>query len=128
MVLLNDLYTISNSELHEGNAVFNIRLNSGHFIYQAHFPGQPITPGVCIIQIAKELLEVYLKRDLQISQIRNVKFLSVLSPMNNKDVSYSLTKVCGDEETVTSLIFVTVGESQYAKISLACKQDARPGQ
>lgn len=120
MILLNDFYTILSSEQHEGRAVFNVRLNPRHFIYEAHFPGEPITPGVCIIQIAKELLEVHLKRSLQVSQIKNVKFLSVLSPTRIIDVTFSLTKVCIEEEMVKSLIGVTGGNVQYAKISLVC--------
>ena len=33
-----------------------IRLNPDHEIYRAHFPGNPITPGVCIVQIISEVL------------------------------------------------------------------------
>lgn len=123
MVFLNELYTISNSNLNNGNAVFNIKLNPGHFIYKAHFPDEPITPGVCIIQIALELLELYLKRSLQISQVKNVKFLSVMSPKYVADITYTFTKVSlsDDEQFVQSLVFVSGEDSQYAKISLVCK-------
>lgn len=121
MVLLNDLYTILNYVYDEGSVSFNVKLNPEHFIYQAHFPEEPITPGVCIIQIAKELMEVYLKRNLQVSQVKNVKFLSVLSPARISEITYSLTKVCDNQEMVKSLIFVTGGDSQYAKLSLVCK-------
>ena len=27
------------------NTSFRLRLNPEHFIYQAHFPGEPVTPG-----------------------------------------------------------------------------------
>ena len=123
MVFLNELYTISNSNQNNGNAVFNIKLNPGHFIYKAHFPNEPITPGVCIIQIALELLELYLKRSLQISQVKNVKFLSVMSPKVVTDITYTFTKVCycDDKQFVQSLVFVSGEDKQYAKISLVCK-------
>ena len=57
MKLLNDLYSIISRTDGEGRCDFTIELNPQHFIYKAHFPGEPITPGVCIMQIAKELLE-----------------------------------------------------------------------
>ena len=36
---------------------YTIKLIPSCVIYQAHFPGEPITPGVCIVQMAKELIE-----------------------------------------------------------------------
>ena len=66
MILKNSLYTIEGQQSQEGTVSYDIRLHSDHFIYQAHFPGEPITPGVCVVQIAKELLEEHLQRPLAI--------------------------------------------------------------
>ena len=33
-----------------------LRLNAAHPIYQLHFPNHPITPGVCLVQMALELM------------------------------------------------------------------------
>ena len=49
------------------NTSFRLRLNPEHFIYQAHFPGEPVTPGVCILQIGKELLAELLQESLEIT-------------------------------------------------------------
>ena len=57
MKLRDSLYTIVSEFKGDGRHDFNIKLDPEHFIYKAHFPGEPITPGVCIMQIAKELLE-----------------------------------------------------------------------
>ena len=45
MRLINKMFSI----VSEGETV-RIQLHPEHVIYQAHFPGSPITPGVCIIQ------------------------------------------------------------------------------
>ena len=37
--------------------ITRIKLNKDHDIYNGHFPNNPITPGVIIIQIIKEILE-----------------------------------------------------------------------
>ena len=34
-----------------------LRCNPEHLIYQAHFPGNPITPGACLLQTAGEVLQ-----------------------------------------------------------------------
>ena len=76
MQLLNNLYTIVAKDIPDDKISYNIKLDANHFIYQAHFPIEPITPGVCIIQIAKELLEDSLAKRLKIYLVKNVKFLS----------------------------------------------------
>jgi len=57
MKLKNNLYKIISKE--EVNSIFNytVELNPSCVIYEAHFPGEPITPGVCIVQIGKEVIE-----------------------------------------------------------------------
>ena len=40
--------------LPQGQSGFNVILNPDHLIYKAHFPGQPVTPGVCILQMIQE--------------------------------------------------------------------------
>lgn len=47
----------------ESGTQFVLRFHPEHPIYAAHFPGQPLTPGVCFVQIAFELLEHFLSID-----------------------------------------------------------------
>ena len=83
MKFLNNLYHIVSKDVVDASIRYNIHLDASHFIYQAHFPDEPITPGVCIIQIAKELLEEHLGIGLEIQKVKNVKFLNVISPLES---------------------------------------------
>ena len=122
MILKNSLYTIESAEMSGTEARYVIKLNAGHFIYQAHFPGEPITPGVCIVQIAKELLEETVGRKLQVVKVKNVKFLSVVTPTQSTDVMFQLVKIMEDETegTVKTQVIVMVNEEQKAKLSFTC--------
>ena len=51
MILQNELYTI----VETGDNVARIRLLPECAIYQGHFPGNPVTPGVCQVGIVEEL-------------------------------------------------------------------------
>ena len=82
MTLLNDFFTI----LDDTGSTVTIGLNREHVIYKAHFPVKPITPGVCIIKIVTELLERKLGVQLQLSQVKNLKFVDILSPLQNPEV------------------------------------------
>ncbi len=104
---------------------YDILLDKSHFIYKAHFPGEPITPGVCLIQIAKELTETYRQQAYNIQIIKNVKFLAVVSPTQTPKVTYILEKIAIAEETgdckVQTMVTDTVTGTQLAKISMMLK-------
>ena len=120
MILQDNLFTILAKE--DGQPAFQIRINKEWPIYQAHFPGEPITPGVCIIQIAKELLEHHLSTPLDIVAVKNAKFLSVISPETTPEVTYVINKTSTDDATSTiqAQIIVESDSQPLAKISLRC--------
>lgn len=109
------------------NTFFRLRLNPEHFIYQAHFPGEPITPGVCILQIGKELLAELLQESLEITHVKNVKFLSVISPLKEKEISYTFKKIetSEDSQEVKAQIIVASDEETKAKISFTCRKNEK---
>lgn len=122
MKLKNSLYNIINSEPTAKGVRFDIQLNPEHTIYNAHFPGQPITPGVCIVQIAVELLEEHLNAALQLKTAKNVKFLSVISPCENKCISYELQNISEEDGMVKWQTVVTSSQNNFAKLSLVCQK------
>lgn len=124
MKLLNNLYMISKRETTSLSAQYGIFLEEKSFIYKAHFPNEPITPGVCIIQIAKELLEDYTQKHYTIKAIKNVKFLNVISPVITPYVTYVLDKIVIDEANKTCSLQVQVlaEEVLLTKLSFTCQE------
>ena len=104
----------------KGWVSYDIRLQPDHTIYKAHFPGEPITPGVCVIQIAKELLEDYLQRPLAIKAVKNVKFLAVVSPLQHPGVRYTFRQIQATPDAVTAQVDVTDGDTTMTAISFTC--------
>ena len=80
MMFKDDFYTLSNLEVHGTRATAQINLNPKHSIYKGHFPGNPVTPGVCQIQIVKETLGHIVGEPLFLKTAKNIKFLNVLLP------------------------------------------------
>ena len=124
MKLLNNLYMISKRETTSLSAQYGIFLEEKSFIYKAHFPNEPITPGVCIIQIAIELLEDYAQKHYTIKAIKNVKFLNVISPVITPYVTYVLDKIVIDEANKTCSLQVQVlaEEVLLTKLSFTCQE------
>lgn len=121
MKLIDSLYKVISDTRSETGHVYSIELDPEHFIYKAHFPGEPITPGVCIMQIAKELLEKSIGLSLELSCVRNVKFLRIISPAVVTEVDYVLQKIVRENDEVKVQVSVTSGEDTYAKLSLICR-------
>ncbi len=92
MKLLNEMFSIVGGDADN----VQIRLHADHPIYKAHFPGNPITPGVCIVQIISEILGERLHRSFALDEIVNLKFTSTLSPADDPLVEITFTLV---EET-----------------------------
>lgn len=122
MKLLDSLYTIVSESSIDSGHEFDLKLNPEHFIYQAHFPGEPITPGVCIMQIAVELFEVALKTPIALNTVKNIKFLRIISPNEVTEVKYSLQKITKEDDLFKVQVTVSANEEAYAKLSLVCNE------
>lgn len=120
MRLKDSLYTVADSRLVEGGAEYDIRLNPEHFIYAAHFPGEPITPGVCIMQTGVELLSLFVGAELELKSVKSIKFLKIISPDEVTELTWHIGKVQNVDGEVKAQFSVTSGEDVYAKLSLTC--------
>jgi len=96
-----------------------VGLLAEHFIYSAHFPGNPITPGVCIIQIVKELSEELVKRSLFLKEVHNVKFLNVINPLENEQVTFSITLSAEGADHYKVGAVVHNENGRFAKLSIS---------
>lgn len=118
MKLLDQLFILDEIDESENGFEAMLQTNPEHPIYAAHFPGNPITPGVCIIQIANELLEKYLGKRLFLKTIKNVKFLSVIIPAEGKMIKYAFSGIAETETGCKAQVVVSDGTMVYAKMSL----------
>lgn len=125
MKLLGNLYFIEAvNRPDEGGICYTIRLNAEHVIYKAHFPEEPITPGVCIIQTGMELLDDATGGDMELSCVKNVKFLNILHP-DGTPVNVSIKKIEETEGIVKAQIEFSIPDTPIAKMSLVCTRTAR---
>jgi 3-hydroxyacyl-[acyl-carrier-protein] dehydratase len=85
-MLLNDFFFIQKSENTNGQLKVDIRIDKKHKIFEGHFPAVPIVPGVCMMQMMKEIMEKEINRKLIVSQGDNMKFLSVINPTEHSEI------------------------------------------
>ena len=96
MILKNDFYSIQSLQ-QEGDVVnASIGLNQSHVIFAGHFPGQPVVPGVCMVQIIKEILETTIGKPLQLKAADHIKFLSMVNPQETAELQAIIKYVPGE--------------------------------
>lgn len=117
MKLNDNLYTILDRDTGVDEVVYSISLLPSWPIYAAHFPGMPITPGVCQIQLVKELLEDYMNISLTIKGVKNAKFVSVLKPLR-QTLKVRLSKVAREDNDIKVQATIADDSTIYAKLSL----------
>lgn len=122
MTLKNQLYKILTAD-HEARS-FELALQPDCDIYRAHFPERPVTPGVCIIQTATELLGELTGSTHELIGVANAKYLAVIDPLLTPIVTYSFKKIQNDDETGTVKVSVEVRgtDTVYTKLSLIYKR------
>jgi len=88
-MLKNDLYKVEQilRGKNDNNISFLIRFDPDHEIFKGHFPGNPILPGVCIIQILKEIVMDMTGEKILLQNVSSIKYLSILNPLDNSMVS-----------------------------------------
>lgn len=79
-MLKDSLYSIEN--IYEENSTINaqVALDADHEIFKGHFPGQPVLPGACMLQMTKELVEVFFEKKLQLKKADDIRFSSMVVP------------------------------------------------
>jgi 3-hydroxyacyl-[acyl-carrier-protein] dehydratase len=90
-MFLEDLFSFANVRTCGTNTTADIQINPDHSLFKGHFPGRPILPGVCMIQIVKALIEISLGKKTKLIQAREVKFLSFILPGHCKYIKIQMT-------------------------------------
>lgn len=117
-MLLNQFFEILSLESEGTNLTAVIRLNPDHEIYKAHFPGQPITPGVCQIQMVTEILTRHLGVAVELTDIKSVKYMSVISPIEVTELVVVFQKIAFDSEICKVIVNFVKDEQTFSKLSM----------
>lgn len=100
-MLLSNLFIQDYQTLNENVLETKLNLVKNHSIFKGHFPEQPVLPGVCMIQISKELLQNHLGIPLVMNHSKQVKFLHVVNP---NEMDYIISKIQTESQEIKGQI------------------------
>lgn len=85
-MLLGDFFLLIHEEQTNDTIKVILQFNKNHKIFKGHFPGQPVVPGVCMLQIIKEIIEKSIATKFILRSARSIKFLAVINPEVQNEV------------------------------------------
>jgi 3-hydroxyacyl-[acyl-carrier-protein] dehydratase len=123
MMLLQDFYKIISLEnTADSKYLATILINEEHEVFKGHFPGNPIMPGVCMMQIIKELTEQITESPLFMQSLSNVKFMALINPFNTPELRLELDVATIEENLVKVKNITYFNETVALKLSCVYKK------
>lgn len=122
-MLLKDFYKILSLEKTDAQKYLAvIMINEKHDVFKGHFPGNPIMPGVCMMQIIKELTEEITQFPLMLQTLSNVKFMALINPDEMPKLRLELDVTITDEDLVKVKNITFFDETVALKLSSVYKR------
>ena len=118
MNFLDNLFIIQSITDTDTGFSAKLRCNASHPVYQSHFPGNPITPGACLLKTTGEVLQQKLGRPLYLKASKNIKYLSLVIPEEGKKVRYDFSRLVVDETECKVQVVIADETNVYTKMSL----------
>ena len=102
MTVVNDeIFLVDELQAGDGSIHAKLSINKNSTILNGHFPGQPVVPGACMLQLVKDILERVLETTLLLKKADYLKFINMMVP--------------GNCESITLDIFYNIFEDQIIK-------------
>lgn len=122
-MLLKDLYKIvSLDNTNEQKHLAVVLINEKHEVFKGHFPGNPIMPGVCMMQIIKELTEQITQSSLMMQTLTNAKFMALINPEVTPELRLELDITITDDNLVKVKNVTFFNETIALKLSSVYKK------
>ena len=93
------LYTIEKiEEISGGKWRSEICINKNSEVFEGHFPGQPVLPGVFMLEIIASVLSEITSGSRKLIGGDNIKFLSVLDPAADAEITAAISFTISEEQ------------------------------
>ena len=122
-MLLKDFYKVISLEENDSQKYLAIIfVNEKHEVFKGHFPDNPIMPGVCMMQIIKELTEQITESSLVMQRLTNVKFMALINPEATPELRLELDITTTDEGLIKVKNTTYFNETVALKLSSVYKK------
>ena len=100
-MLENKFYKILSIDKHDDtSATYHVAILPDCNVYEGHFPGDPVCPGVCNIETIKECASDLVGRPLRIHTIKQCRLTAIATPTVCPEVDVTVNVQVNDDACV----------------------------
>jgi len=100
-MLIPDYFDITARSRQDDALLYHVRLNPDADVYRGHFPGHPVSPGVCSLALIRECTADATGKPWEIRRISRCRFLSLITPQTNPELRIEIRT--GDSDGAATL-------------------------
>lgn len=119
---MKEYYSIENQTIEGLSGLFHVRLNPECEVYEGHFPGSPVSPGVCNIQMMLECAQKVLQQPVRMRKLSRCRFTTLLSPLTHPQLDIQIDLQSKEDFYILNAT-IGRGEENYQliKAELVCE-------
>ena len=98
---MQDFFTIRDKALTENGASFQVEINQQHHVFDGHFPGNPVLPGVVSMLMVRRCAENLLGIQSYFNNVKDIKYLQTIIPDGRP---LTVNVACADKVVTAEII------------------------
>lgn len=110
-------FSIISSLQMDSSCEYTIALNADHTVYKGHFPDVPVTPGVVLTDICRQLTEKAVGKELALTAAKSIKFLSMVNPKMTPNLVVKIDVISAEPSLIQTKIVGSWEAQTYFKIN-----------
>jgi len=120
--MLTDLFTIE-SVTEENPCAFLAKasVDANHPVFQGHFPGIPVLPGVCSLYLIRTCAERFLGCCMRYNTVDFCKFTAMIDPLRNEQITVK-GNIKQDEEEIQIKAMMLYGNRTVLKLQATVRE------
>ena len=112
---MSAFFTVTDKIIQDDSWEVDVELNPVHEVYKGHFPDKPTAPGVFLVQLVKEIIEMEKGYPLKLSHAKSIKFLKLIEPSITHTLK--LIYLFDPKEEFSVKVEAKQGEDVYFKVA-----------
>ncbi|MFN8276263.1 MAG: hypothetical protein U0T84_02165 [Chitinophagales bacterium] len=114
------LFHITNIAQHEKSLEALVRIDANHRIFAGHFPGRPVVPGVCQLELTENIVSQFLQLPIQVFEVVSAKYVAPINPVETPEITVKLNMEHNDAATTFSGT-ISAGEQVFCRLKCRAK-------
>lgn len=104
------IFKVTNLKRDDAFISASLEINKNSELFNGHFPGHPVLPGACMLQLVKDVLADTLNTSLRLKMADQLKFIVLIDPTIIHTMQLEISCEFSDEDFITASAKLIAGE------------------